>query len=216
MVDQKINTHVFPLTPANQSTKSCEESATSQSDQELRRKKRIKWAIYIVAFLVFQILVITAFSLTVMRFKNPKVRLGEFTVQNLTTGTQTSPSFDINIAAQVKIKNTNFGPYKYDSTNATFMYRGLTVGQATIPKGKAGMLSTKKISVTVNVNSDALPNASSLGSDLNARVLTLNSHAKLNGKVTLMLVMKKKKSPEMNCTMTINLSTKAVQALNCK
>ena len=201
----------------NQKPRSDEELATpTLQSEDLRRKKRIKLAIYIAAFVVFQTIVITVFALTVMRVKTPKVRLGTVTFHNVNISTQTPPNFDLSFTTQVRVKNTNFGPYKYDGTNVTFMYQGVTVGQFTIPKGKAGFRSTKKVSVTVNVNSNALPSTTSLGSELGAGVLTLNSHAKLSGKVELMFVMKKKKSAEMNCNMTIVLSTKEVQALSCE
>ena len=213
---EKTDQQVYPLAPATRQPRSDEESGTSQS-KELKRKKRIKLAIYIVAFVVLQTIVITVFALTVMRVKTPKVRLDStVTFQNFNAGNQAPPSFDISFTTQVRVKNTNFGPYKYDSTNATFMYQGVTVGQVTIPKGKAGFRSTKKVIVTVNVNSNALPSTTSLGSELGTGVLTLNSHAKFSGKVELMFVMKKKKSAEMNCTMTITFSTKAVQSLICE
>ncbi|KAF5479907.1 hypothetical protein F2P56_000690 [Juglans regia] len=214
---EKVNKQMYPSAPTNKQPSRDEESATSLSDQELRKKKRIKLGIYIAAFVVFQVLVITAFSLTVMRVKTPKVRLGTVLLQDVKTGNQTSPSFDISFTTQVRIKNTNFGPFKYESTNATFTYQGVTVGQVSIPKGKVGFRSTKKVTVTVTVNSNALPistTSTTLGSEMGAEVLTLNSHAKLGGKVELMFVTKKKKAAEMNCTMPIDLSTKAVQ-LNC-
>ena len=192
------------------------EYGTLTSD-ELRRKKRIKLTIYIAAFAVFQTIVILVFALTVMRVKTPKVRLGtNITFQNFNTGTQASPSFDLSFTTQVGIKNTNFGPYKYDSTIATFMYQGVTIGQVTIPKGKAGLRSTKKVTVIVKVNSNALSSTTGLGSELGAGVLTLNGQAKLSGKVELMFVMKKKKSAEMNCSMTIDLSSKAIQSMTCE
>ena len=192
------------------------EYGTLTSD-ELRRKKRIKLTIYIAAFAVFQTIVILVFALTVMRVKTPKVRLGtNITFQNFNTGTQASPSFDLSFTTQVGIKNTNFGPYKYDSTIATFMYQGVTIGQVTIPKGKAGLRSTKKVTVIVKVNSNALSSTTGLGSELGAGVLTLNGQAKLSGKVELMFVMKKKKSAEMNCSMTIDLSSKAIQSMICE
>jgi len=117
---------------------------------------------------------------------------------------------------QVRVKNTNFGPYKYDGTNATFTYQGLMVGRVSIPEAKAGLRSTKTVSVIVYVNSNGLPSTSSLASDLNAGVLTLNSHAKFNGKVELLFVMKKKKTTQMNCTMNINILKKELLDLKCK
>ena len=147
------------------------------------RKKRIKLAIYIVAFAVFQTIVILVFALIVKHVKTPKVRLGNnVKFHNLTTGNSTSHSFDINFTTQMRVKNTNFGPYKYDSTIATFMYKDLSVGQVTIPKGKAGLRSTKKVGITVNENLKDLPSSSNLAGDLDSRLLMLNSHAKLSGK----------------------------------
>ena len=84
-----------------------------------------------------------------MRVKTPKVRLGtDVTFQNFKTGTQALPSFDLSFTTQIGVKNTNFFPYKFDSTIATFMYEGVPVGQVIIPKGKAGLRSTKKVTVS--------------------------------------------------------------------
>ncbi|KAL0015889.1 hypothetical protein SO802_002958 [Lithocarpus litseifolius] len=214
---ERTNQQVYPLAPSNGNPRSDEESNTLQS-KELKRKKRVKLAIYIAAFAVFQTIVILVFALTVMRVRTPKVRLGtDVTFSKLNTGNETSPSFDITFIAQVRVKNTNFGPYKYDSTTAFFKYQDEQVGQVTIPKGKAGLRSTKKVSVTVGVNLNALQTTSSnLGNDLKKEVLTLNGQAKFTGKVELMFVMKKKKATEMNCTMIIYLPSKTLKDLICK
>ncbi|KAK7861613.1 late embryogenesis abundant protein At1g64065 [Quercus suber] len=213
---QKTNQQVYPLGPESKEPRSDEESGSKTSVEELKRKRRIKLAVYIATFAVFQTVVILVFALIVMRVKTPKVRLGNnVKFHNVTTGNSTSPSFDINFKAQLWVKNTNFGPYKYDGTIATFMYKGVSVGQVTIPKGKAGLRSTKKVGVTVNVNSKDLPTSANLAGDLDSGLLMLNSHAKLNGKVELMFIMKKKKSVEMNCTMTINLSSNEIHSMIC-
>ena len=66
-----MNQHVYP--------KSDEELATPTFDsKEVRRKNRIKLAINIAAFVVFQIIVSLVFSLIVMRFRTPKVTLGTY------------------------------------------------------------------------------------------------------------------------------------------
>ncbi|KAK9276910.1 hypothetical protein L1049_006447 [Liquidambar formosana] len=195
-------------------TRSDEESATLQS-KEFRRKRRIRIAAYIVAFAVFQSIIIAIFAVTVMKYRTPKFRLGKITVETLVSNPAPSPSFNTRFVAQVTVKNTNFGPYKFDNSTATFTYGGMTVGQVVIPKGKAGLRSTKKIDVTVDLNSDALASTSSLGSDISSGILKLSTQAKLSGKVELMFVMKKKKSAQMNCTLTFDLSAKALQALEC-
>ncbi|PON43887.1 Late embryogenesis abundant protein [Parasponia andersonii] len=203
---------------ANGYTRKDEESTTMHSD-ELKRKKRIKLAIYIAIFAVFQVIVITVFGLVVMRAKSPKLRLSndiEFQNLNIVNSGSSSPSFDMNFSAQVRVKNSNFGPYKFDNTTAVFTYGGATVGQVIIPKGKAGLKSTKKINVIVSLSSSQLPNTADLGTELASGTLTLSSTAKMTGKVELMLIMKKKKSANMNCTITIDVNQKKLRSLECK
>ncbi|KAM5572320.1 late embryogenesis abundant protein [Rosa sericea] len=206
------NQQVYPLAPANGYVRSDGESL---SEDELKRKKRIKCFAYIGIFIVFQIAVMTVFGLTVMKVKTPKVRLGTSTLTDFTSS-NTAPSFSTTFNTQIRVKNTNWGPYKFDQGTVTFMYQGTSVGTVTVPKGKAGMRGTKKINVSVNLNTDSLATSSPLGSELSGGVLTLTSEAKLTGKVELMLIMKKKKSATMSCTIKIDVSRKTVNSLECK
>ncbi|KAL6181074.1 hypothetical protein ACLB2K_047731 [Fragaria x ananassa] len=203
----------YPAAPANGNTRSDGESLVSED--ELKRKKRIKLFTYIGIFIVFQIIVMTVFGLTVMKVKTPKARLGDISVQTLNSVPAT-PSFDAAFTTQIRIKNTNWGPYKFDAGSATFLYQGVTIGQVVIPKSKAGMRSTKKINVEVSVNTNALPSSSALEGELNSGVLTLTSQVQLKGKVELMLIMKKNKYSAMDCTIAFDLSSKTVKTLQCK
>ncbi|XP_022733126.1 late embryogenesis abundant protein At1g64065-like [Durio zibethinus] len=215
MADKEQQVH--PLKPADKHPRSDEESASSLQSKELKRKKRIKYAVYIAAFAVFQTAVILVFALTVMRVKNPKVRIGRVTIETMeSNNTGAAASFDLKFIAQVTVKNTNFGHYKFDNSTMTFLYDGVRVGEAIIPKARARARSTKKLDVTVEVNSRALTTTTGLDSEMSSNVLTLNSQAKLRGQLELMKVMKKKKSPEMNCTLTFNVSTRNLQELNCE
>ena len=195
-----------------------DEEMSNSDVAELKRKKRIKVAIYIAIFVVFQIIVITVFGLVVMRAKSPKLRLSkDFTFQKLeTTKSSSTPSFDMSFTAQVRVKNPNWGPYKYDNATATFTSHGATVGQVVIPKGKAGMKGTKKVTVTVSLDSKQIANTGDLNGELSAGTLTLTSTAKMMGKVELLLIMKKKKSAEMSCNIVIDVGTKSLKSLQCK
>ncbi|XP_062028912.1 late embryogenesis abundant protein At1g64065-like [Rosa rugosa] len=206
------NQQVYPLAPANGYVRSDGESL---SEDELKRKKRIKCFAYIGIFIVFQIAVMTVFGLTVMKVKTPKVRLGTITITDFTSS-NTAPSFNTTFNTQIRVKNTNWGPYKFDQGTVTFMYQNTAIGTVNVPKGKAGMRGTKKINVNVSLNTEALTTASTLVSELNGGVLTLNSEATLTGKVELMLIMKKKKSATMSCTIKIDVSGKKVNSLECK
>ncbi|KAI4364923.1 hypothetical protein MLD38_020954 [Melastoma candidum] len=184
--------------------------------EEEKRRKRIKWAVYIAAFSVFQVMVILVFALVVMKVRSPKFRVGELQIQTLDTN-RAAPSFDMRFVAPIRIKNTNFGPYKFDASTVNFTYGGVVVGQAVIPGSKANFKSTKKINVEVSLSSRALSGANSgLEAELSKGVITLGSHGKMNGKVTMMLVMKKKKSAEMNCNMEIEVASRTVKSLECK
>ncbi|XWS38294.1 hypothetical protein CRYUN_Cryun19dG0119400 [Craigia yunnanensis] len=132
------------------------------------------------------------------------------------TGAAAASSFDLKFIAQVTVKNTNFGHYRFDNSTLRFLYDGVIVGEAIIPKARARARSTKRLDVTVEVNSRVLTSTTGLDSELSSNVLTLNSQAKLKGKVELMKVMKTKKSPEMNCTLTFNVSTRNLRDLKCK
>ncbi|ONI07252.1 hypothetical protein PRUPE_5G109000 [Prunus persica] len=176
------------------------------SADELKRKKKIKLAIYISIFVVFQIIVITTMSLTVMKVKTPKFRLGDIKVQSL----ESTPSFDLKFTTQIRIKNSaNWGSYKFKAGNVTFQHQGQTVGAIDIAKGKVGWLSTVKRNANVSLNSNAI-------TELGSGVLTLNSVGRLEGKVAIMFIMKKKKATNMNCTIAFDVTAKTLQSLHCK
>ncbi|KAK3429365.1 hypothetical protein EUGRSUZ_E00794 [Eucalyptus grandis] len=123
---------------------------------------------------------------------------------------QASPSFGISFVAPIPVKNTNWGPFKYDTSTVNFSYGGVQVGRAINPKSMANCKSTKKINVNVTLSSANLPSNinSNLGSELSSGVITLD--------IIFMFMFKKTKISQMNCTMVINTSTRAVQSLSCK
>ncbi|XP_034215507.1 uncharacterized protein LOC117627499 [Prunus dulcis] len=209
---EKTN-QAYPLAPSNGYTRSDGESQLSAD--ELKRKKKIKLAIYITIFVVFQIIVITTMSLTVMKVKTPRFRLGSINVESFVSDSA-APSFDTKFTTQIKIKNSaNWGSYKFNAANITFQHQGATLAVIDIAKGKAGWLSTIKRTAEVSLKSSAI-NGSNFGSELSSGVLTLNSVGRLNGKVAIMFIMKKKKAANMNCTIALDVAAKSVKSLHCK
>ncbi|GLT34812.1 hypothetical protein SLA2020_093070 [Shorea laevis] len=193
-------------------------AALAQMKEEGERSRK-NCQLCVAAFVVFQAIIILVFALTFMRIRNPKVRFGTIDIQSFQTTAPNgaSPaSFDMRFIAQVTVKNTNFGHYKFDNSTMKFLYDGVEVGQAIIPEARARARSTKKLNVTVALKSNGLPNTAMLGTELRSNVLTLNSQAKVTGKVELMKVMKRKKSAEMECTLVFNVQNKTVQELKCK
>ncbi|ONI07251.1 hypothetical protein PRUPE_5G108900 [Prunus persica] len=174
------------------------------SSHELKRKKRIKLAIYIAIFVVFQTIVITIMSLTVLKVKTPKFRLGNISVES-------DEATSLKFKTQIKIKNSaNWGSYKFKASNVTFQHQGKIVGVLDIEKGKVGWLSTIKRDAEVSLNLDAI-NGSNLGSEV-----MLNSVGRLEGKVAIMFIMKKKKATNMNCTIAFHVNEQSVSPVHCK
>ncbi|PSS34279.1 Late embryogenesis abundant protein [Actinidia chinensis var. chinensis] len=185
--------------------------------RELRRQKQKKWALYIIAFVIFQTGIIVLFTFTVMKFRTPKFRVRNSRSFDTFDVQPTTPSFNMRMNTQFGVKNTNFGPFKYGNTTVTFYYRGTEVGSTTLRKSKANFRSTKKVNVPVDlVMPTTLASNADLISDLNSGILPLTSQAKMNGKVEIMFIFKKKRTANMNCTMEVNLSSKALQNIKCK
>ncbi|XP_058181456.1 late embryogenesis abundant protein At1g64065-like [Rhododendron vialii] len=184
-------------------------------DKELRRQKHKKWLLYAVAFIIFQSAIIALFTLTIMKVRNPKFRVRSASFDTIEIPTANT-SFNFNSNVQLGIKNTNFGPYKYDNSTITFYYGDTEVGSATISKSKAQFRRTKKFNVAVSLASTNLAANSQLATDIGSGIVPLSSQSKLTGKVELMLIFKKKKSVNMNCTMEINISARSLQNIVCK
>ncbi|KAL7003518.1 hypothetical protein U1Q18_004672 [Sarracenia purpurea var. burkii] len=204
----------YPLAPVNGYSRSDEEAATAQSD-DLRRQKRKKCCLYIIAFAIFQTGIIVLISMTIMKVKTPKFRVGSATFDSFAVQPST-PSFSLGLNAQLAVKNTNFGPYKFDETIIYFYYKDVQVGSAVVPNSKAGFRSTKNLNVQAVLTSTNLANINSeLSSDLNSGTLSLTGKSTLSGKVELMFIMKKKKSVDLSCTLDVNISSRDVQNINC-
>ncbi|KAH7538119.1 late embryogenesis abundant protein At1g64065 [Ziziphus jujuba] len=182
--------------------------------------KKRNWIILILAWIILHVVFILLFVLLFLRVRSPKVRLGSVSVETINLNTSSAaPSFDLKLNAQVTIKNKNFGRFKFHNSTATISYRGTEVGQATIDKGKAKARSTKKINnvmVSVKSNKVSSNSAGLLRSDLSSKNLTFSAYTKLEGKVHLFLIFKKKKSAQMNCTFIVNTATKGISDLSCK
>ncbi|KAK9927107.1 hypothetical protein M0R45_024309 [Rubus argutus] len=168
-----------------------------ESERFQKLQKNRKCFAYIGIFIVFQIIVITIFALTVMKVKTPSVRLRSVTVESSSTSTAT-------LIAEVAVKNKNFGSYKFDATTVNITNGDNPVVTANILKGKVGMKKTKTMNVDILLSSV---------SDTN---ITLKALSTMTGKVSLMGIMKKRKTSNMDCSMIVNVPNKAVYDLTCK
>ncbi|PRQ17572.1 putative Late embryogenesis abundant protein, LEA-14 [Rosa chinensis] len=184
-----------------------------ESERFKKIQKNRKCFAYIGIFIVFQIIVMTVFGLTVMKIKTPSVRLRSVTVQTLESTSNTS--FTATLIAEVTVKNKNFGSYRFDATKANVTYGDVTLGSGDIIKSRAGLKKTKRLNVTIDVNSSGVSD-NSLATELTSGNVTLTALSRVTGKVSLMGMMKKRKTANMNCSMIVNVPNKVVYDLTCK
>ncbi|XP_058181442.1 uncharacterized protein LOC131299887 [Rhododendron vialii] len=212
--DQQIH----PIQPESYSPQSKRdvEATTTEQSKVAHRQKQKKWLLYGIAFVIFQTGIIALFSLTVMKVRNPKFRVRSATFDTFDIVQTTNHSFNLRTNVALGIKNTNFGPYKYDNSTMYFYYGETEVGSAVIPKSKAQFRRTKKFTVSVDLASTSLAGNSQLASDMSSGIVPLSSRSKLSGKVELMLIFKKKKPVDMDCTMEVNIAAQALQNIKCK
>ncbi|GFY84201.1 hypothetical protein Acr_03g0009750 [Actinidia rufa] len=190
---EKAQQQGYPLAPANGYSRSDEEAGRSMSDEE-RCQKRKKWALYIIAFVIFQTGIIVLFSMTVMKFRTPKFRLRSATSFE-TFDTQAS-SFNVMMNTQLGIKNTNFGPFKYGNSTVAFYYRGTQIGSVFIPKSKANFRRTKKLNVVVSLIAPTnLASNSEWTNDVSSGIVPLTSTSRLSGKIEIMFIYSRRRDP---------------------
>ncbi|OWM79604.1 hypothetical protein CDL15_Pgr023016 [Punica granatum] len=188
--------------------------------REARRQRAVKCAAIVVAGVIIQTAIILLFVFLVLRVRHIRVRVASSpAVEGLALNySSANPSFSMAVKMQVNIRNPNFGHYKFGKSNLMVSYRGIPVGQAMIEKAKAGAFSTKKVKLTVAVNSTGVVSRNAkmkMRKDLYAGKVTLRSQAELTGKVHVFEIFRRKKSAGMNCTMDVNIKSKAIQNLTC-
>ncbi|XP_059440735.1 late embryogenesis abundant protein At1g64065-like [Corylus avellana] len=184
-----------------------------QADQLSRPARSTTGRCFVCVLAGFVVLsvVVLVFAATVLRVKSPDAKLTSVTVKSLTYGGSPSPSFNATLVAEMSVKNMNFGYFEFESGVANVRYGGVIVGKRRIVGGVLNAKGTMKMNITVDLTAS---NVSEI--DVNSGVLELGSYAKLRGRICSMKILKKIKTAEMNCTMTINLTAATINDLLCK
>ncbi|KAM7463750.1 hypothetical protein LguiA_031871 [Lonicera macranthoides] len=186
--------------------------AGSHHTKELKRKKRMKILLYVVIFAVFQTAVVTLFALTIMKFRTPKFRVTSAGIETLNSSTS---SFNATMGVELSVKNTNFGHFRYRDTTIDFYHGEIMVGQASVPRGRAKWRSTRRFDVIVDLSANNIASNSQLANDIRDGVLPLRAQSRVRGRITIMFIMKKNKSANLNCNMMLLTQTRQIQNLVC-
>jgi hypothetical protein len=203
----------LPFAPSKMYPRSDEEIATFKA---LKKERSGKCFVYIFAGVVGLSIVVLVFALIVLRVKIPDVKLRSITVENLKyEGNPQSPSLNATFVAEVTIKNTNFGGFKFDNSTLSMLYGGVNIGDRKIGHGRVKARGTQGMNFTVEVRSNRMVDAKNLSREIEGGMVKLSSYARLSGRVNLMNIVRKRKMTEMNCTMTLDLANNDFQDLLC-
>ncbi|XVE77212.1 hypothetical protein DITRI_Ditri13aG0043400 [Diplodiscus trichospermus] len=208
---------VRPLAPASD-LPSSDNGEAALHVKKLRRKKFIKCCGCIAALIIIQAVVIIILIFTVFRVKDPSIKMNNFTITHLEliNGTIPKPGSNISLIADISVKNPNVASFKYRNTTTTLYYYGTVVGDARGPGGRARARRTMRMNITVDMITDRLLASPNLTSDVNSGTLTMSSYSRIGGRVNMLNIIKKHVTVRMNCSMTVNISSQAIQEQKCK
>ena len=206
-----------PFAPAAFRIRSVEEEDTPPLSKTHRRNC-IKCCGCITAILLILATTIVVLVLTVFQVDDPVIKMNKVSVQRLELANGTlRPDVNVTLLADVSVKNPNAAAFKFNNGTTTVYCGGVMVGEANTPPGKAKARRTLHMNVTVDLIPNRLLGVPSLMSDMvSVGKLTMSSNTVIGGKVRILQIIKKYLVVRVNCTMTYNFTSQAIQGSNCK
>nr|TKR97545.1 uncharacterized protein D5086_0000211900 [Populus alba] len=206
-----------PFAPAAFRIRSVEEE-DAPTLSKTHRRNCIKCCGCITAILLILATTIVVLVLTVFQVDDPVIKMNKVSVQRLELANGTLRT-DVNVTllADVSVKNPNAAAFKFNNGTTTVYCGGVMVGEATTPPGKAKARRTLHMNVTVDLIPNRLSGVPNLTSDIvSVGKLTMSSNTVIRGKVRILQIIKKYLVVRVNCTMTYNFTSQAIQGGNCK
>ncbi|CAI9764859.1 unnamed protein product [Fraxinus pennsylvanica] len=211
---------VRPLAPASERISSDDEEIALQNVKNLKKRRCIKCCGCIAAVILIQAAVVVILIFTVFKVKDPIIRMNNVIVTKLEPINATMPlprpGSNMSITADISVKNPNYASFKFPNTSTTLFLHGTVIGDAQGPPGKSKARRTTRMNVTVNIIADRILSQPSLGDDINSGLIAIDSYTVVGGRVKLMNIIKKHVTVKMNCTVSINITTRAIQEQKCK
>ncbi|GMI75911.1 hypothetical protein like AT2G46150 [Hibiscus trionum] len=186
--------------------------------RKVRHKKFIKCFGFVAALMIVVLAVIITLIFMVFRVKDPIITMKGVTVTNLEliNGTFPKPGSNITVRADVSVKNPNIASFKYRNTTTTLYYYGKVVGDARGPAGRARAHRTVRMNITIDIIVDRVLASPNLVADASSGTLTVTSYSRVGGRINMLNIIKRHVTVKMNCSMTVNIVSQAIEAQKCK
>lgn len=182
-------------------------------------QKSSKCLVYVLAIIVIQGVVLLVFATIALRARTPGFEIGSVAIKNLKysniSSAAAAPSFNFTLATVVTVENHNFGEFMFGNTTGSVLCGSTVIGEMKIPSGKAEARATERMNVSVGVSSLRISDTKNLSSNMSSGLLELNSVVKLSGRVSILNFIRRRRNPQMNCFITLNLTGHTVHDLRC-
>lgn len=186
-----------------------------------RHQRRIKLCLCITVIFLLLVIVILILAFTVFKVQEPKVTTNGITLKNLDLTLDPTPiprvNLNMSMLIDMSIKNPNAASFKLGNTTTIIYYRGATVAEARTPPGLVKARRTSGMNVTVDIMADRLASSPDLVADVLVRgKMIMDTYSVISGRVKILFV-KKHVEVRMNCTVTVDISSRAIyQDMSCK
>ncbi|KAI6702064.1 hypothetical protein NL676_011200 [Syzygium grande] len=203
-----------PLAPASYTVRSDADEALS-AHFRLRRPRYYKCcgitaALFLILAVVALVLVFTVFHVKDPIVRMNRVQIPQLAAQLVANGTSLA-SANITAVADVSVKNPNVASFRYGSSVTQISYGGVVVGEGMIPAGKAAARRTQRVNVTVEVVTARIAASPRLDGDLVAGNLSMESYTRIDGRVKILSIIRKRVVVTLNCNITYVINTREIK-----
>ncbi|CAL5360139.1 unnamed protein product [Camellia sinensis] len=204
---------IKPLAPSSHRIIFEDDHAISTELKKHRSLKFIKCCGCIVALVLILSVTLLVLIFTVLKVKEPEMKMNSMMVQGLD---RVNPTTNLTVIVDVSVKNPNVASFKFTNSTTSIYYGGMVVGEGRNPPGIAKARRTLRMNVTIDVILEKVVGVERFSSDWSSRTLLMSSYTMVDGRVKIIGVFKKHVVVKMNCTMTVNITSRGIQDQNCK
>ncbi|XP_059311120.1 uncharacterized protein LOC132062600 [Lycium ferocissimum] len=210
---------VRPLAPVSDRPGS-DDDETTLNKKKFHQRRCFKYCACVSTLLLILAIILIILIFTVFKIKDPIIRMNGVTVEKLDLVNTTiipmpKPGSNMTIKADVSVKNPNYSSFRYSNTTTSISYRDTVVGEARGPPGKSKARRTMRMNITIDIITDKIVSHPGLQDDISTGLLTMNSFTRVGGRVKLLNMIKKHVVVKMNCSITVNITSQAIQDQKC-
>ncbi|KAI8569685.1 hypothetical protein RHMOL_Rhmol02G0296500 [Rhododendron molle] len=211
---------VKPLAPASHRQYFTDNNDTvlPPDSKKQRHRNYVQCCGCIVALMLIQAVVLLVLIFTVFRIKDPNLKMNSVRISGLDSTNLSSLTAltNITVTADVSIKNPNVVAFKFSNVTTTKVYYGgVEVGEGGNQPGVVAAQRTLRLNVTVELAVGKFLGVPRLVRDLTFGELNVSTYTRVGGKVKILGLFKKNVVVKMNCTMSVNVTSRVIGDQSC-